>query len=171
MIKTDEVKALVGARSGMAALEFDLPGAGDVGVASGIILEPTPGEWSMFPWRLEVVELCQGYQLSTKVYEGFVAFSNIVGTPDARFGTGLADPGYSSTGSGNALLGIGYGVLNDSGQIGLKLSGAASRPISVGASGEVTLYYTSNSAQPAYAKAVLYVGAEVILPFEPAPTP
>jgi hypothetical protein len=166
-IKLETIKVLAGAETGKAALLFDMPGAGEVSVASGILLAPTPSVWSMFPWKLEVIEVCQNYQLSVKLLTGFVTFSDIAGTPAARFGTGIGDPGYQANVATGALSGIAYG-LNNPGAVDIVQAGNTSnRPMEISASGEITVWYTNNTGYPAYAKAVLTVGAEAVLPFPP----
>jgi hypothetical protein len=170
MIKTSEVKALAGAETGKAALLIDLPGPGEVGTPSGIVLTPTPGVWSLFPWRLEAMEVCQNYQLSTRLYEGFVVFGDVGADPLARFGTGIGDPGYSSNSSGYSLPGIAYS-LNSIGQVDLVQNNLGNRPIEISIAGEITLWYVNNSGNPGYVKAVLTVGAELVLPVAPVLVP
>lgn len=178
-LKTSEINSLVassvasatGAETGRAALVFDMPGSGEVGVASGIILTPTPSVWSMFPWRLEAVEACQSYQLSVRLYVGFVIFSDTVGTPDTRFGTGVGDPGFQANVSGYNLPGVAYSLAG-LGSVDLVQTGNTSnRPMEINSSGEISLWYMNNPSSSAYVKAVLTVGAEVVLPFAPFLTP
>lgn len=166
MIKTARVLALTGSKNGLALLEWDLPGgSGEVGLNTGLILAPTAASWSVFPWKLESTEACQNYQLNTKVFTGFVAFSDIVGTPDARFGTGVGDPGYSANQQGNYLQGVSYSLSNLA--VDLAQLNGASRPIEILSTGEIVMYYNNPTGNAAYVKAVLTIGEEVILPFPP----
>lgn len=152
--------------TGKTTLTFNMGAPGDFGQASGIILNPTAAVWSTFPWRWEAIESAPGYQLAASLYTGFITFSNIAGTPNVRFGTGVGDPGYSANTNPDTLQVFGYNR-STSGQVLLAQTGAANRPISIALSGEISLYYTNNGGGTSFAKGVFTVGPEVILPNPP----
>lgn len=169
---TTQVAAAAGAAFwpnpvGKAVIETSSPGAGpgELAMDSGIILAPTASQWSMFPWRLDMVASSQNQMLGARVYAGLVLFSDIAGTPDVRFGTGTGDPGRQVNSSPTKLQGFNYNLANDAG-VDLLMDNTPSRPIEIFATGEIRLW-VSYLQHPAYVKGVLTVGPEVILPFNP----
>lgn len=146
-------------------VELNVPLNSSVTVATGIILATQPSVWVMFPCQIEAIEAIPGEQLTARLFESFITFSPIAGTPAARFGTGQGDPGYVSDYQGQQyvnMVGVSYAVANGSNSI-LRFE-----PFLVDATGEVSLRYQNQSLSKAgYAKALLSFGAPVILPFAP----
>lgn len=156
--------------TGKAVLEFDFSGGSPQGVASGIILAPTASVVSMYQWRWEAVERGGTYQLSARVMSGYVVFSAGAGTPDLRFGSGLFDPGVGSNNSEaqGDIVGYNYSRSTINRTHPDADGNTADRPVSIAASGEITFWYLASDPAPnGYAKGVLTVGPEVILPAGP----
>lgn len=156
---------------GKALLSWDMPSSGEVVQDTSIVLAPTAAVWSMFPWQLEAVEEHQGTQLVSKIYEGFIVFSDIVGDPAARFGSGIGDPGYSAN-QQNFLTGAAYSQSSTTQVCLAQLGNTANRPIEIDVLGEISLWYINNGGGLGYARGIFTVGQEIVLPFSPvAPAP
>lgn len=152
---------------GKKALEFGMPTNGDYGVPSGIILAPTPAVWSMFAWRWEALESKSSYQLSARVYAGFVLFSDGGGTPADRYGSGNEDPGFQGNAIVSRAQSFAYNRQSDMAFL-VQNNNETNRPIEILSTGEIVLYNRNDGgAGAAYAKGVLTVGPEVILPAAP----
>ena len=153
-----------------AVVEYSNPGGlGPVSVPTGIIVLPSPGVYSAYQCRFEGFVAQQGYQISAFMYLQFVLFSNGVGTPDVRFGTGNGDPGWASDSYRGTSGGPGrmYSYQYNRSQDSFSLPDYGNDSMTVAASGEISMNFNWSSNPPIYVKGVFAVSPEIIVPFSP----
>jgi hypothetical protein len=139
---------------------------------TGIILAPTPGVWSMYQWQFDGIRLQQNYSLRAALTTGFILFSDIAGTPDVRFGTGLGDPGFGNPGSPSAQFTESFSMpytppFIDSSDVapgfGQSSGPLGNMPIAILSTGEVvfSMYDASGDANSKAARGVLTISPQL----------
>jgi hypothetical protein len=142
---------------------------------TGIILAPTPGVWSVYQWQFDGIRVRKNYSLRASLTTGFIVFSKIAGTPDARFGTGLNNPGFGGLGSKASgqfeeSFSVPYSALNDPTSETRPGFGQGAPvpncPIGILPTGEVVFSMNANTGEPMAVRAVLTISPEIIWPFD-----
>jgi len=149
---------------------------------TGIILTPTPAVWSVYQWQFDGIRARQSYSLRASLTTGFIVFSDIVGTPAARFGTGIANPGFGALGPVTASqFGESYSVPylaplsgNDDNTPGFGMGTATTDcPIKIlptsPTTGEVVFSMLGVNDERMAARGVLTISPEIIWPYDLVP--